>query len=161
MRPWGPRKRCAGCFSYVAEGLWWVRHSFLDERSLHALVLRLAGYAAANGGNPAWRRRVRRFHTGEASILADEIRVSSLGWAEWEAPGRVEWEARGLEKLRALSVQDQFLLALRVDHGLSWEEIAKVLSRGGRAASADTLRKRFERLKARILRMARDLGLMM
>jgi RNA polymerase sigma-70 factor (ECF subfamily) len=142
----------ADAFSHFAEGLWRGLPSFRGECSLRTWALRLAVNAAANVRNAAWRRRVRRFHTGEASALADEVRASSLA--------RVEREAQGLETLRrALSVQDQSLLALRVDQGLSWEEIAEVLSGSGRAASAETLCKRFERVKARLARMARAQGL--
>jgi RNA polymerase sigma-70 factor (ECF subfamily) len=139
-------------FSHFAEGLWRGLPSFRGECSLRTWALRLAVNAAANVRNAAWRRRVRRFRTGEASAIAEEIRASSAA--------RVEREAQGLEKLRrALSMQEQSLLALRVDQGLSWEEIAEVLSVTGRPGSARTLAKRFERVRGRLARMARDQGL--
>jgi RNA polymerase sigma-70 factor (ECF subfamily) len=142
----------ADAFSHWAEGLWRGMPSFRGECSLRTWALRLAVNAAANVRNAAWRRRVRRFRTGEASALADEIRTSS--------GRRAERAARGLDELRqALSVQDQTLFALRVDRRLSWEEIAEVFSGSGRAVSADALCKRFERLKARMKRMAREQGL--
>jgi RNA polymerase sigma-70 factor (ECF subfamily) len=142
----------ADAFSHFAEGLWRGLPSFRGECSLRTWALRLAVNAAANVRNAAWRRRVRRFHTGEASAIADEIRASSVA--------RVEREAHGLERLRqSLSMQEQSLLALRVDQGLSWEEIAEVLAGTGPPASASAVSKRFERLKARLARMARDQGL--
>jgi RNA polymerase sigma-70 factor (ECF subfamily) len=155
--------------SHWAEGLWRGLTSFRFECSLRTWALRLATNAAVNVRNAAWRRRVRRFRTGEASAIAAETRASSLA--------RVEREARGLEVLRrSLSVRDQSLLALRIDQGLSWEEIAEVLSRppsagvrgpppatpgpaAGPPVSAATLCKRFERLKARMARKAREQGL--
>jgi RNA polymerase sigma-70 factor (ECF subfamily) len=142
----------ADAFSHVAEGLWRGMPSFRGECSLRTWALRLAVNAAINVRKAAWRRRVRRFHTGEASALADGIRASSVR--------RVERAERGLEKLRqALSVRDQTLLTLRIDQGLSWEEIAEVFSGSGRPVGADALCKRFERLKARMTRMAREQGL--
>lgn len=136
-------------FSHFAEGLWRGLPSFRGECALRTWALRLAVNAAANVRNAAWRRRVRRFRTGEASAIADEVRASSAV--------RAAQEDRGLEALRrSLSLHDQSLLALRVDQRLSWEEIAEVLSGTGRAASAATIRKRFERLKDRLARMAQD-----
>lgn len=142
----------ADAFSHFAEGLWRGLPSFRGECSLRTWALRLAVNVAANVRNAAWRRRVRRFHTGEASALADEVRASSLA--------RVEREVQGLEKLRReLPVQDQSLLTLRLDRRLSWEEIAEVLEDTPWAASPAALCKRYERLKERLARMARDQGL--
>jgi RNA polymerase sigma-70 factor (ECF subfamily) len=138
--------------SHWAEGLWRGLHSFRFQCSLRTWALRLATNTAINVRNAAWRRRVRRFRTGEASDIAAETRASSLA--------RVEREARGLEALRdALSLWEQALLALRIDQRLSWEAIAEVLSREGRSVSAGTVRKRFERIKDRLRLKARQQGL--
>ncbi len=48
---------------------------------------------------------------------------------------------------------------LRLDQGLSWKEIAYVMAHGGRPARPAALSKRFERLKVRLARLARDQGL--
>ena len=56
-----------------------------------------------------------------------------------------------LEVLRAeLTAEDPTLLALRLDQELTWDEVAEVLSVEGRAVDAATLRKRYERIKARL-----------
>lgn len=142
----------ADAFSHWAEGLWRGLASFRFECSLRTWALRLAANAAANVRSEAWRRRARRFHTGEASALADKARISSLA--------RVERKAQGLERLRQeLPAQDQSLLNLRLDQGLSWEEIAEVLEGTPWAATAATLCKRFERVKERLERMVREQGL--
>jgi len=80
----------------------------------------------------------------------------------------------GLARLRAsLSVEEQTLLVLRVDRELEWEEIAEVLGPGPEdddtppggggarpaARRAAALRKRFERLKARLREEAMKNGL--
>jgi RNA polymerase sigma-70 factor (ECF subfamily) len=57
------------------------------------------------------------------------------------------------------STEDQSLLALRIDQGLSWAEIAEITSEEGQVIQTATLMKRFERLKARLADMARAQGL--
>ncbi len=72
-----------------------------------------------------------------------------------------ERAAQVLEAIRArLSLDDQGLIALRVDHGLEWESVAAILSPapGARPTTAAALRKRYERLKDRIRRLAREAG---
>ena len=62
----------------------------------------------------------------------------------------------------SLGPDERALLGLRVDRGLEWVDIARVLG----AADADvkgeaaTLRKRFERLKLRLGELARAQGIM-
>ena len=58
---------------------------------------------------------------------------------------------RLLELRSTLDVDDQMLLTLRFERGLSWEEVATVL--GGQIDSeltAAALRKRYQRLRARL-----------
>ncbi len=77
------------------------------------------------------------------------------------SPQRQERAAQVLEAIRArLSLDEQGLLALRVDHGLDWNAVAAILSRepGQRPNTAASLRKRFERLKGRIRTLAREAG---
>jgi len=80
---------------------------------------------------------------------------------EWRTSGassrRLELDRQSdqLEELRReLSPEEQNLLALRIDQQLSWEEVATVLPSAGEPPSVAMLRKRFERLKERIARMA-------
>jgi RNA polymerase sigma-70 factor, ECF subfamily len=56
-------------------------------------------------------------------------------------------------------VEDRSLLVLRVDQALSWNDIAEVLCAAGKPIEPGTLMKRFERLKERLARMAKDQGL--
>lgn len=72
---------------------------------------------------------------------------------------------RTVSQLRAeLSPDDQTLLVLRVERGLSWQEVAEVLHGGpledeDRTRAAASLRKRFERLKNELKARAEALGL--
>lgn len=139
-------------FSAFAEHLWRGLPDFRGEGSLRGWAYRLAHRAALDVRGEAWRRRGRRLETGEASRLADEVRTRTAV--------RVERRRQALEKLReALSVEEQALLALRVDQELAWSEIAEVLAADGARLEAAALMKRFERLKERLARMAREQGL--
>jgi len=58
----------------------------------------------------------------------------------------------------SLPPEDHMLLGLRIDRDLSWNEIAQILGSGDPAhltRDAATLRKKFERLKARLRELAR------
>lgn len=139
-------------FSIFAENVWRGLPSWRGEGSLKAWCFRLAWNAAINMKNEAWRRRGRRFFTGEASALADEIRTRSHV--------KVERQRQALDKLReSLDVEDVSLLSLRIDQKLSWAEISDVLAETGEKAEPAALMKRFERLKARLAKMAKDQGL--
>jgi len=130
-------------FSYWAESVWSGLPGFRGESSLRTWALRLAYRAALAVLDHAWRRRVRPFATGEASRLAVTLRTASAV--------RVERQRRKLDAAIArLTIEQQTLLALRVDQGLSWEELANVLSTETRRVDPKTLAKRYERLKVRL-----------
>jgi RNA polymerase sigma-70 factor, ECF subfamily len=139
-------------FSVFAENVWRGLPSWRGEGSLKAWCFRLAWNAATNLRNEAWRRRGRRFFSGEASALAEEIRTRSHL--------KVERQRQALDSLReSLEVDEVSLLALRIDQRLSWAEIAEIVSSDGQRVEPAALMKRFERLKGRLARMAKDQGL--
>jgi RNA polymerase sigma-70 factor (ECF subfamily) len=73
------------------------------------------------------------------------------------APGG---RADKLVKLRdSLDPEEQTLLILRVDKAMPWEDVAEVLGADGDPVSPAALRKRFERLKEKLGRLAREQGL--
>ncbi|MEL6185271.1 MAG: sigma-70 family RNA polymerase sigma factor [Myxococcota bacterium] len=104
-------------------------------------------------------RRARQ-HTGSSALAAlpARVRTETAPWRKTENKDR-------LERLRqTLEPDEQMLLVLRLDRGLSWSEIGEVL--GGGAAEpalqsrrAATARKRFERLRARLKQLALQEGL--
>ncbi len=130
-------------FSCWAESVWAGLPGFRGDAPLRTWALRLAYHAALAVLDHAWRRRVRPFATGEASRLAATLRTASAV--------RVERQRRKLDAVIArLTPEQQTLLSLRVDQGLSWEDIASVLSTDARRIDPKTLAKRYERLKARL-----------
>jgi len=99
-------------FSEFAEVLWKGLPSFRWESSLRTWAYRLAHSAAGRLKGSAWRRLGRRFVTGEASNVAEEIRTRTSR--------KVERQRQALEKLLlAQSFEDRTLVALRVGQGLS------------------------------------------
>lgn len=143
----------ADAFSQWAEHVWLGLPAFRFDASLKTWGYRLAWNAAQNLRNEAWRRHGQRLVTGQASQLAESIRTRSAAVAERQR--------QALEELRAaLDDAERSLLTLRLDQELSWEEVSEVMAQEGQVAEPATLMKRFERIKAKLGRMARERGLL-
>jgi RNA polymerase sigma-70 factor (ECF subfamily) len=142
----------ADAFSVFAEHLWRGLPSWRGQSSLRTWAFKLAWNAALNLKDQAWRRNGRRFRSGEASRLAEEIRTRT--------GVRAERQKRALDELRAeLSEEEQTLLVLRIDQQLSWEEIGEVMGTDQGPLEPAALRKRFERLKEKLTKLAKARGL--
>jgi RNA polymerase sigma-70 factor (ECF subfamily) len=142
----------ADAFSHFAEDLWRGIGGFRGESSFKTWTYKLAWCAAMHVRSDAWKRLGRRFESGEASRLADEVRTKSVV--------REERQRRSLDRLRqALTAEEQTLLFLRLDQRLEWNDVAEVLSAGGQVVEPTALRKRYERLKERLAKMAKEQGL--
>jgi len=138
-------------FSAFAEDLWRGLPGFRWECSLRAWAFRIAHNASHRFRRDPWRVRRERLRSSAASRLARSVSSASL-----RQGGDERIDVLGAE----LEPDDRALLVLRVRRGMAWEEIAVALSSDGQRVSAATLRKRFERLKARMAEMARDKGLL-
>lgn len=137
----------ADAFSLWAEQVWRGISSFERRSAVKTWAFKAGWSAAMRVRDDAWRRLGRRLETGEASRLADDVRTHTVV--------RREAQAAHLEKLRAeLSPEDQTLLVLRLDQRMSWEGVADVLSQE-RAVEPAALRKRYERIKARLAQLVR------
>ena len=144
----------ADVFSQFTEDLWRGLPGFRRECPLRVWAYKVAWHAAARHLRDPFRARGRRLETTELSRVADEVRSSVM-------LGRAEARRRGIDRLREkLAPDEQTLLVLRLDRGLSWREVATVLAEDGTAVDEPALRKRFERLKDRLAAMARDEGLL-
>jgi len=144
----------AEVFSEFSEDLWRGIGAFRRESSFRTWAYRLAWNAARQLARDPFRKRGRRLMTSEWSAIAQEIRSSAAAQREFEIQGR-------LAKLRtALHPDEQSLLILRVDRELSWKEVAQVMSESETPLDEAALRKRFERLKARLHKMAKKEGLL-
>lgn len=161
-------------FSQFAEDLWKGLAGFRGDCSVRVWAYKIAWHAASRFARDPYRRRRDRLATTMASRLAEEILSSSNRM--------MERRSAEVERLRMhLTSEEQSLLVLRVDRQLSWREVAEVLAAeeedgGDGAAGAPpaasprrssggpvdetTLRKRFERLKQKLARLAREEGLL-
>jgi RNA polymerase sigma-70 factor (ECF subfamily) len=143
----------ADAFSEFAEDLWKGLSSFRGDASVRTWAFRVAWHAVLRVRNDAWQRRRTPISQGPASALANRMLTAT--------PIVLERQARALDSVRArLSIEEQSLLALRVDQELSWAEVAEVLASEGEQVQVDALMKRFQRLKERIAVLAREDGLM-
>lgn len=130
-------------FALACERVWKGLPGFRGDSSLRTWLLRVTWSAAQEARKDAWKQRRKRLETAEADELADAPETRS--WL------RHEKLRLSLERLRAtLSLEEQSLLQLRIDRGLSWSECAEVLAGEGAKVRADALMKRFERLKTKL-----------
>jgi RNA polymerase sigma-70 factor (ECF subfamily) len=140
-------------FSQFAEDLWRGLPGFRRESSVRTWAFRLAWHAASRYARDPYRKRHRPILTTEASKIAEQVRSTMSTYA----PGG---RADRLLKLReSLDKEEQTLLILRVDKAMPWEDVAEVLRADGEPATPAALRKRFERLKEKLGRLAREQGL--
>ena len=141
-------------FSRFAEDLWKGISGFRRESSFRTWAYRVAWNAARDLQTEAFRRRGRRLETAEISKVVQEVRSSSAAFLKEDARDK-------LEKLRrTLSPEDQTLLILRVNRELSWKEVAQVLSTAEVPVDEPALRKRFERVKTRLRKLAEEQGVL-
>ena len=141
-------------FSQFAEDLWRGLPGFRRESAVRTWAFRLAWHAASRYARDPYRKRHRPILSTEASKIAEEVRSTMSTYA----PGG---RADKLVKLReSLDPEEQTLLILRVDKAMPWEDVAEVLRADGEAATPAALRKRFERLKEKLGRLAREQGLL-
>ncbi len=139
-------------FAEFAERLWKALRK-LQAPTVRALAYRLVRNAAADFYSDAYRRRRITLPSSLGSRLAESIHRTTMA--------SLKRHADRLARIRAnLTPEEKTLLLLRLDHRLSWEEIADVLGGEQPGPDAATLRKRFERLKAKIGRKAREADLL-
>lgn len=133
-------------FSLWEHDVWRGLPGFRFECPLRVWAFRLAWRASARFRRDPWQARRERLQTSAASRLpASASRAAS-------ARGHDE---RILKLRERLEPEDLTLLVLRLDREMTWDEVAAVLSEGGPPVAVPTLRKRYERLKGRLGRMAR------
>ncbi len=147
----GDRDDARDVLQRFAEDLWKWLPSYRGG-SLRAAAYRIARHAEGRFRREAWRRRRERMRTTMASRIAASIRSpeSRLATSPHDR----------LERLRAsLEPEERALLVLRLDRELSWSEVAEVLSSDGDPVDAAAARKRFERVKDKLGKLAREQGL--
>jgi RNA polymerase sigma-70 factor, ECF subfamily len=148
-------------FSQFTEDLWRGFAGFRWQCSARVWSYTLARHAASRYIADARRRRAREAplsRAGPLSAIEEKIRTETLAAVRSEVKSRV---ASLREKL---PLEDQTLLILRVNRGLGWKEIARVMTDGQAAGEepsaavidreAARFRKRFQAIKERLREMA-------
>jgi len=146
--------RADDAFSQFCEDLWRGLGGFRRDASVRTWVYKLAWHAWLRNEREPYRRRARPLATEEMSRLAAEVRSTTALHLRSEAKDAV---ARLREQL---TPAEQSLLVLRIDRGLSWSDVASVMSTPEEHLDAQTVAKRFQRVKARLRKLAEDAGLL-
>lgn len=146
--------RADDVFSQFCEDLWHGLPEFRRESSVRTWVYTLAWHAWLRQERDAYRRRGRALATEELSRLAAEVRSTTAIHLRTEAKDAV---ARLREQL---TPTEQSLLVLRVDRGLSWSEVAAVMSTAEDRLDPRAAAKRFQRVKDKLRTLAEDAGLL-
>lgn len=148
-------------FSQLCEDIWAGLQGFRWHSSFRTWAYAVARHAVHRHLRSPHVRRNRPLADDDISQLADRVRSSTLTYLRTEVKEKVT------QIREKLDPDDQALLILRVDRNLSWNEVAEILlgegeGTGGEAVArkAAALRKRFERLKEELRRLAREHGLM-
>ena len=145
-------------FSRFCEALWHglPRFRFASSRRTWAYVVARHALADVARGPERRRQVVSPSEAPELAQVAAAVRSSTMTFMRTETKSEV---ARLRESLEP---DDRTLLILRVDRNTTWEEIARVLlDEDGEPEDAEirrrsaALRKRFERIKARLVKLAR------
>ncbi len=146
--------RADDAFSQFCEDVWSGLPTFRQDASVRTWAYKLAWHAWLRNEREAHRRRDRPLATEEMSHLAAEVRLTTALYLRTEAKDAV---ARLREQL---TPAEQSLLVLRIDRGLSWSEVASVMSTPEEHLDPQTVAKRFQRVKSRLRELAEAAGLL-
>jgi RNA polymerase sigma-70 factor (ECF subfamily) len=142
-------------FAQFCEDLWRGIASFRGEASFRTWAYALARHAQSRYHRDPYRRRVAALDSRIAAAV-EEVRTSTLDYLRSEA-------REGVAKLRSeLDPDEQALLVLRVDRGMAWRDVARILdeSEDDLDRRAAVWRKRYERVKERLRALAERDGLL-
>ncbi|MEM7156308.1 MAG: sigma-70 family RNA polymerase sigma factor [Myxococcota bacterium] len=146
-------------FSEVCERMWRALPAFEWKCSFRTWMYVIARNVARNRIRSRTRNRAREVplsDVSEVARLAQKIRTETAAHLKTESRNRLR------EVRDSLEPDDRTLLVLRIDRKLPWSEIAMVLADDETLAGAQLssvaarLRKRFERLKAKVISELRE-----
>jgi RNA polymerase sigma-70 factor (ECF subfamily) len=155
-------------FSLLAEDLWLGLPKFEFRSSVRTWGYVVARHVAARYARAPGRRKDRHL------TLSGNVQLSQLveqARTRTEAHRRTEVKNQMRALREKLDPDDQMLLTLRVDRQMDWRDLAIVMSAGEDPADARLneeelhresarLRKRFERVKEELKRLAKESGLL-
>lgn len=152
----GDRNEAGEVFSLFSEDLWKGLPRFdFGEASLRTWLYVLARHAAARHGRRARPQHVPISQISSIARLAAQVRTETDSFLRSERKTR-------LQMLRdSLPAADRELLILRIDRGLSWNDVARVMGASPEELKTESarLRKRLQLVKERLREAAREAGL--
>jgi RNA polymerase sigma-70 factor (ECF subfamily) len=143
------------------EAFWCSLPEFRAACSVRTWLYLLARRSVRRYMRRPWNRRP---HTGDQH-LDELVAFAHSRTAPWQ---RTTIKARFRDLREKLSPEDRILLVLRIDRDMEWGDIAQVTlgatAAGGNAdelaREATRLRKRFQLIKTKLRKQARDMGLL-
>jgi RNA polymerase sigma-70 factor, ECF subfamily len=144
----------AEAFAELGEDVWRGLPAFRWQASLRSWLYALARNALGQLRRDPRRRRDRNLPLSNAPDVAAVVRTVTRDIQRTEVKD-------GFRVLREqLAPEEHELLLLRLDRGLAWKDIARILGGDDQLdARAAALRKRFERAKERLRKLALEHGL--
>ncbi len=149
----------AEVFSSFCEDMWKGLPRFRWQSSFRTWAYTLARHALYRMGRDPQRRRERNLalsDSPEVFEMAEQVRTTTMIHLRTETKNKFTALRDQLEP------DDRTLLILRVDRKLAWNEIAAIMAEEAEPTpeqvrrGAATLRKRFERAKERLRKLATD-----
>lgn len=147
-------------FSLFCEDVWRGLPRFRWASSFRTWAYTLARHASYRLARDPERRHPKVAISGSPQLAELAVEVRTTAMLAWRSEPRSP-----LAELRdQLEPDDRTLLILRIDRKLSWQDIARVmagheLSTAEVTKTAAMLRKRFERVKDRLRKLAAEAGL--
>lgn len=139
-------------FSELGEQLWKSLPRFARRSSVKTWTYSIAYHCVLRYRRAAARKRTRPLRDSEYSKIEASVKTLGQSFSRTAADQK-------LDVLRqSLTDEEHTLLVLRLDRGMSWQDVGEVLDATTPAAQA-ALRKRFERLKTRLRERAIREGL--
>lgn len=145
-------------FAQLGEDLWRGLPGLQWRASARTWLYKLARNAACKYRRDPWQKGGRRLAASRMSEAIARVRTETLKHLRTEMKQEVA-------KLREqLDAEEQELLVLRIDRRLSWDEIATILSDVSNPEELDRAaarsRKRFQLVKDKLKRLAKEAGLL-
>jgi RNA polymerase sigma-70 factor, ECF subfamily len=150
----------AEIFSQFCEDVWRGIGSFRGDASFRTWAYMVARHAGHRFHRDPYRKRgVPLADRPDLAEVAEKVRTTTLTYLKSEVRDAVQ-------RLREqLDADEQALLVLRVDRKMDWNDIARILGDSGDvdarslARRVTAYRKRYERVKTKLRRLAAREGL--
>ncbi|HMI86227.1 MAG TPA: sigma-70 family RNA polymerase sigma factor [Polyangiaceae bacterium] len=148
-------------FAAAAERVWQSLGEFRWECSLRTWMYAVCRNESLRFHDRLKRREGKCAAESAASEIAAQVRTATLPYLKTAV------RTAFTELRETLDAEDRTILVLRLDRGLAWDELARVLGDEKESASEEVLkresarlRKRFEAIKRRLTILARERGLL-